>query len=284
MRMKSKRGRGLILGVVNVAVLLGAALIIQSRASSSGAPSHSSSFSIRDEPELAFTRTPRAAVASSSAPVKATGTSDRSASVAGPSISSVPAADDGVPEQESLLDEIWYAESSSAYAALPSLSDESSSWPGLGGSPVTPWGTAQPTSLGGSSSRYAGGFGGGSPGAGMGGGPAGSRSDSTNPAATTSALRSSLGSPTAAVAGGPAGSMQANANLQGNLSFPLLQLPGNGPGGSGPPGLASTNLTTQSTVTTLQTPVSVPEPGSVLLLGTAMTLAAAYRSRRRQKK
>lgn len=128
------------------------------------------------------------------------------------------------------------------------------------------------------------------------GGQSGSRSGSAAPVATAAALRGSADGPTSAVAGFPAfESMQANANLpQGNpfsglntqtgFAFPLMQFPGNGPGGSGPPGLAASNLTTQSTVTTLQTPVSVPEPGSVLLLGTGVALAAAYRSRRRSKK
>jgi hypothetical protein len=298
MRTRGKRGRGLILGAVNVAVILGAALIIQSQASSDVAPSYSSSFSVPDESPFTFASdsTPPAAAASAPAPAKATKASGSSTAVAGPSISSATANSDA-PERDSLLDEIWYE--SSAPAAFPIFDDDSSSWPGLGDSPVTPWGTSQPSSLGSlSRGRYAGGFGGGGfSGGGMGGG-SGSRSGSTNPVATSAALGRSSDGATASVAGGHAsGSLQATANLpQGNpfsglntpsgLSFPVF--PGVGPGGSGPPGLGSTNfsanLSTQSTVTTLQTPVSVPEPGSVLLLGTGLTLAAAYRSRRRQKK
>ena len=299
MRTRSKRGRALILGAVNVAVILGAALIIQSQASSDVAPGYSSSsFTIPDESDLAFTRdiTPRAAVASTPAPAKATGSSNRSGSVAGPSISSVPTTDSAT-EGESRLDEIWYAEQPSAYASFPSLFDDSSAWPGLGDSP-TSWGNPQP-SLGGLSSRgrYPGVFGGGggSFGGGM-GGQSGSRSGSTDPVATTAGLRNSDNGSTSAVAGTPAfESMQAGASFpQGNpfssvnaptgFSFPLMQFPGNGPGGSGPSGLASTNVTTQSTVTTLQTPVSVPEPASALLLGAGLALAAAYRTRGRQKK
>jgi hypothetical protein len=111
-----------------------------------------------------------------------------------------------------------------------------------------------------------------------------SRSGSANPVATSAALGgSSDGAPASAAGGDAFGSLQANANLPQGNPFSGLN-----PGGSGGRGLGPTNfsanLSTQSTVTTLQTPVSVPEPGSVLLLGTGLTLAAAYRSRRRQKK
>src|SRR5687767_5887084 len=250
MRVKSKRGRGLILGAINVAVILGAALLIQSQASSGGAPSHSSSFGISREPEfsLAARSTRLPALASAPAPSKPSG-SDESASVTGPSISTT---DPSETEPESPLDQVWYAQSS-AIAPFPSFKDDSSPWPGVGGSPVTSWGNAQPTSFAGSSSRgrYAGGFGGGgsSPGGGMGGGQSGTRSGSVSPSATASALRSSVNGSTASVAGGPAfESLQAGGNfpqgnpfnglnLQNGFLLPSGQFPGNGPGGSGPPGL-----------------------------------------------
>ena len=287
---KRKSVRGLVLAAINVVVILAAALIVRSFAAGHFVPS-SSLVVLPEESQFTLAslddRTPFPFRRSSSGPLA----SPASAKGRVASTEVVPAPANGpqdpLPSAVLEFDEQWYAEPLAGFVPPATASE---SFP-LKAS-VSGYGSALSTASSGHrsglSTGYAG-MGGGFSGAGGASSPMSSQSD---PVSSTGPRSSSPG-PTASAAGSPLLPPQAQGNPQGN---PLLG--GNGLGG--PPSfvlnLSSSNLGSGGAiasglvlptgagstagVTQLQTPVSVPEPATVFLLGCGLTLAA-YRNRRR---
>lgn len=290
MRMKSPRGPRLTLAVVNIAILVGATLAIQSQASDDFKPS--SWFSLTSEPEFTLPATKSGGSSSAALPSPKTSRSGDHSPAPAASASSARAEAALSEPRDSKDEQLWYSESPWPFASSDFGLGDVSSWPTQGDnlSLSAPLATAG----GGSASRgrYAGGIGGGGSASSAGGGGIGPQSSPTSSAPSENSkagLRSSSNGPIASAAGNP---FVEGAGTPGGASFPLAQFPGNGPANASGlafglptnfPSAASSlaaNVTGAGGVTTLQQPVSVPEPSSLLLLGGALALAASRRRRR----
>jgi hypothetical protein len=289
---RRKSARGLVLAAVNVAVLLGAALIVQSLAAGDPAPS-SSSFAVPAEPESGF-RAPagRRTAYASRGPSSASSSSPVTTKRQEPSAQTVPATTES-PEAAVTgveFEEVWYDQSQSAFA--PFATGTGSQRPiSLTSGYGSPSNAPAYSRRSGSGGGYAGGGGGGFP-SGGGGNP---RSAQTSqPYASAAGLRASSDGGGASVAGTQLLPTQASnnpvfggGNPLGAPLFPLASFPGAGFGAAAATNAAATgsvlpNLGGGSTanVTQSQEPVSVPEPSTALLLMGGLAVAA-YRSRRR---
>jgi len=293
---RRKSARGLLLATVNVLVILGAAFIVQSLAAGDPSPSQTS-LSLPAESEFALP-SPRSRAAFASA--GSSSASSGSPSAAGRDISaqveppSAPESDEAPAFDAVEFDEFSYVPS----RLFAPLLDDSGSWPqlqasarGYGSSSVPSY--SRRSGLGGGYSGMGGGFP-SSGGAGGGGRPSSAQSVNSQIAPASAALRSSSGGPTASAAGAPLLPSQAQGNPQGNPflsgsnglggppSFAQNLSSNLGSGGLGASGLVLPTGAGGSTagVTQLQTPVSVPEPSTAILLGCGLALAA-YRNRRR---
>ena len=295
---RRKSARGLILATVNVVVILGAALIVKSLAAGNPGLSHKSLLSLPGESEFALPSPGARAAYSSGGSSSASSASpagagqDTSAQVVPPSATGWEEA----PAIEGVdFDQLSYVPS----RPFAPLVDDSGSWPqsqasasGYGSSSVPSYGRRP--GLSGGFSGMGGGFPSSGGGGGGGGRPSNAQSSNSQIDPASAALRSSSGGSTASAAGSPLLPPQAQGNpqgipfLSGNNSlggppmFALTQFPGLG---TGKPVTTSVVLPTAgggstASVTQLQTPVSVPEPTTALLLGCGLALAA-YRNRRR---
>lgn len=292
---RRKSAQGLILAIINVLVILGVTFIVKSLAAEDPSPSQSS-LSLPAESEFALPSPgARAALtsggsssASSASPSEAG--QDTSAQVVPPSATGWEEA----PAIEGLdFDQLSYVPS----RPFAPLVDDSGSWSQLQAS-ARGYGSSSAPSYArrsGLGAGYSGGGGGFPSGGGGGGGrPSNAQGSNSQIDPASAALRSSSGGPTASAAGAPLlppqeqGNPQGNPFLSGNNSlggppmFALTQFPGLG---TGKPVTTSVVLPTSgggstANVTQLQTPVSVPEPSTALLLGCGLALAA-YRNRRR---
>jgi hypothetical protein len=282
---KRKSAQGLLLAIINVAVIVGVTFVIQSLAAEDPAPSSTSSFDFPNESEFAFPSpadertafTPRGSSSASASPSSAKGQNTSEDIVAAITIDAQASPTLGGLE----FDQLWDGQADWAHA--PFLPDSESSWqPGLSASGYGPPSSAPAFGRrSGLSTGYAGMGGGFSP---SGGGSRGkSRSEDS---ASSGEFGSSDSGASASAAGEPLLPTQALGNplfgggTGGPLPFPLTQFPGRGPAGLG------TSLTSpnqgggaSANVTQLE-PVQVPEPSTALLLGCGVALAA-YRNRRR---
>lgn len=281
---KRQSVRGLILATVNLVVILAAALIVKSLAAGNPGPS-SSSFALPADSKYAllsgtdntpFTSEASSAVAPAASPTA--GGQDTSAPVVPPSLTD-PREYPAIGDLE--FDSLWYGQSYSAFAPLPT---DSGSWARSGAS--LGYGSSSGAAP---SSRRSGWGAGGFSGAGGGGGfpssgggtPSYAQNSLLDSSSNGGGLRSSDGT-TASIASAPLLPPQAQANPLfgggipvGGPAFPLAQFPGLGAGGA-----AALNAGgSTASVTQLQEPVSVPEPSTVLLMGCGLALAA-YRRRR----
>ena len=281
--MRRRKGlQGLILATINVLVILGATFIVRSLAAGDPSPSQSS-LSLPAESEFALPSPgARAAFASAASPsassVPSAAGQDTSAQVVPPSGTGWEEA----PAIDSEFDELSYGPSRPFAPLVP----DSGSWPQLQAS-ASGYGSSSAPSysrrsgLGGGFSGMGGGF---PSGGGGGGRPSNAQNSQIDPA--SAALRASAaGSPLLPpqAQGDPQGNpfLSGNNSLGGPPMFGLTQFPGLG---TGKPVTTSVVLPTSggstANVTQLQTPVSVPEPTTALLLGCGLALAA-YRNRRR---
>jgi hypothetical protein len=288
--------QGLILATVNVLVIVGVTFIVKSLAAGDAAPSQSSR-SLPAESEFALPSPGARAALTSGGASSASLASPSAAAGQDTSAQVVPPSATGW-EEAPAINHVDFGQLSD----LPSrpfapLVADSGSWPQLQAS-ASGYGSSSAPSysrrpgLGGGYSGMGGGFPSG--GGGGGGRPSNAQNSQIDPA--SAALRSSSGGPTASAAGAPLLPSQAQGNPQGNPflsggnglggppSFVLTQVPKLGSGGAVGSGLVLPTGAGGSTanVTQLQTPVSVPEPTTALLLGCGLALAA-YRNRRRLK-
>ena len=294
--MRKRRGaRGLILLVVNVVVIIAAALIIQSRAAVDQAPSYASfDFPAESDSSLLSrfgTGTiPASASSSSSAPASSSSPGqDLSAHVVPPAAA---AADDSSAVGNEAFEELWYGQAHSAYTPLGAFANDSGSWT-KSGAPLGGYGSSSNASASGahraaSGAGYAGGGGGGFSSPGGGGGMSAPQSSASS---TGAGLRSSSGDSgaSASAADIPASlptQAQGNPLFGGSNAFsaplfPLAQFPGIRSSGAIATGatLPGPGAGSSAAVTQLQQPVSVPEPSTLFLLGSALAFVA-YRSRK----
>ena len=315
--MRKRRGvRGLVVAIVNVGVILAAALIIKSQAAVDPAPDYAS-FDLPSDSEFTppapiETRrvaAPRYAAPAATAPPSLAGGQDTSATVV------PPVGRESEDSSAVRFEQLGDLPSRSGYALLGAAVTDSS--PANTAASASGYGSpgSAPTSgrryssggnyAGGSGSSSGGGGGSGSGGGGGGGSRSSAKSTSADSGERSGQELISLADYQGASFGDapsflPTGS-PGNPGLGAGTSF-SFPLPGRGtaPGGSPisltqPPGggsssgaigtgaaLPSVGGGTGSTAggTQLQEPVQVPEPSTILLLGGGLALAA-YRRRRR---
>src|SRR5688572_14276186 len=281
--------QGLILATVNVLVIVGVTFIVKSLAAGDADPSQSS-LSLPAESEFALPSPGARAALTSGGSSSASLASPSAAAGQDTSAQVVPPSATGREEAPAIegvdFDQLSYLPSRPfaplvADSGSPQLQASASGY----GSSSAPSYSRRSGSGGGFS-----GMGGGFPSSGGGGGgrPSNAQNSQINPA--SAALRSSSGGPTASAAGAPLLPSQAQGNpflsggngLGGPPSFVLTLVPKLGSGAAVGSGLVLPTGAGGSTanVTQLQTPVSVPEPSTALLLGCGLALAA-YRNRRR---
>jgi hypothetical protein len=283
---KRKSAQGLLLATINVAVILGVTLVIQSLAAEDPAP-RSVSLNLPAESEFALPSPVEERLAFASRGSSSAAAASPSAAK-GQDMSAEIVATTTIGAQESPalgtagLDELWDLWQDES-APSPFTAD-SESWgpPGISVSGYSSSSNAQAFGRrSGLSTGYAG-MGGGFSGSGGGSRPGNSR-NSQSLASNSAGLQSSSG-PTASPVGGPSLPIQAQGNpsfgggaAAGPL-FPLAQFPGVGSGVGTNPILQNGGGGTSANVT--QQPVQVPEPSTALLLGCGLALAT-YRKRRR---
>ena len=283
--------QGLILATVNVLVIVGVTFLVKSLAAGDADPSQGS-LSLPAESEFALP-SPGARAALTSGGSSSASLASPAAAGQDTSAQVVPPSATGWEEAPAIegvdFDQLSYVPSRPfaplvADSGSPQLQASAS---GYGSSSAPSY--SRRSGLGGGFSGMGGGF---PSGGGGGGRPSNAQNSQIDPA--SAALRSSSGDPIASAAGAPLLPPQAQGNPQGNpfLSgnnslggppmFALTQFNGLG---TGKPVTTSVVLPTAgggstANVTQLQTPVSVPEPTTALLLGCGLALAA-YRNRRR---
>jgi hypothetical protein len=279
---KRKSAQGLLLAIINVAVILGVTLVIQSLAAEDPAP-RSVSLDLPAESEFALPSPIEERLAFASR-------GSSSAATAAPSSPTGQAASDeivatttiGAQESPALgtagLDELWdlWQDQSNSAQSPFTADSESGAPPGISVSGYLSSSNAPAFGRrSGLSTGYAG-MGGGFSGAG-GRSPGNSRNSQS--LANSSAGLQSSSDLTASPAGGPSLPIQAQGNPSfGGPLFPLAQFPGVGSGVGTSPILQNGGGGTSANVT--QEPVQVPEPSTALLLGCALALAT-FRKRRR---
>lgn len=293
--MRKRRGvRGLALAIINVVVILAAALIVQSRGAGDVAPSNGS-FALPAEQDLAPlgtldsrpALTPRVSSSSAAAPSKSAGGQDTSGTVVPPVARQ---SEDSSATSDVASEPVWYEQTYAAVAPFVTASDNP--LPKAGASLGGYASSASPTY--GRRSSSGGGYGGGGASGGAASSGGGSRStaqNATTNSASSAALRSPTADPAFAAADVPTllptqaqgTPLFGGGAASGGFSFPLLQFPGAGSAitmGAMLPnvGEGSSDGSTAS-VTQLQQPVSVPEPTTLLLLGSGLAFAAYRRQR-----